>query len=647
MIDKLLEFSIQHPAFRKGGISMKTAALRMALPTLAVLCCCWSAAAEADPRPNVLWITSEDNGPHLGAYGDRFADTPHLDRLAAKGMIYLNAWSNAPVCAPARTTIISGLYPPCTGSEHMRSMTRLPAGMKMYPQYLREAGYYCTNNSKEDYNLQKPGKVWDDSSGKAHWRNRRPGQPFSAVFNLTVTHESQIRRRPHTLVHDPAKVPLPAYHPDTPEVRRDWAQYYDKLTEMDAQAGRILKQLGEDGLADETIVFYYADHGPGMPRSKRWPYNSGLHVPLIVFVPEKFKHLAPKQYVPGGKSDRLVGFIDLAPTLLSIVGIEPPDYMQGHAFMGRYEAPEQPYAYGFRGRMDERYDMVRVVRDKRYIYIRNYMPQKIYGQYIAYMFQTPTTRVWKRLYDQGKLRPPQTFFWETKPPEELYDLQNDPDEVRNLAGSPEHQQVLKRLRKAQQDLALEIRDVGFLPEGEIHSRCEGSTPYEMGHDEEKYPLKKIMATAELASGLKPEAVGTLKRALEDEDSAVRYWAAMGFLMRGTDAVAAAKGPLYKALEDPSPYVRIVAAEALGRYGDRRDTARALSVLLKLAPPDANGVYVSMLALNAVDALGSKARSALETLKNMPTRAKRTPPRTGGYVASLIQKIVADLEPKGN
>jgi arylsulfatase A-like enzyme len=636
-------------AFRipQRGMNMKTAALRMALPTLAMLCGCWSAAAETDTRPNILWITSEDNGPHLGAYGDRFADTPRLDRLAAKGMIYLNAWSNAPVCAPARTTIISGLYPPCTGSEHMRSMARLPAGMQMYPQYLREAGYYCSNNSKEDYNLQKPGKVWDDSSGKAHWRNRRPGQPFFAVFNLTVTHESQIRRRPHTPVHDPAKVPLPAYHPDTPEVRRDWAQYYDKLTEMDVQAGRILKQLDEDGLADKTIVFYYADHGPGMPRCKRWPYDSGLHVPLIVFVPEKFKHLAPTQYVPGGKSDRLVGFIDLAPTLLSIVGIKPPDYMQGHAFMGRYEAPEQPYAYGFRGRMDERYDMVRVVRDKRYIYIRNYMPQKIYGQYIAYMFQTPTTQVWKRLYDQGKLRPPQTFFWETKPPEELYDLQNDPDEVRNLAGSPEHQEVLKRLRKAQQDLALAIRDVGFLPEGEIHSRSEGSTPYQMGHDDRKYPIRKIMATAELASGLKPEAMGSLKRALEDEDSAVRYWAAMGFLMRGTDAVATAKGPLHKALEDPSPYVRIVAAEALGRYGDRQDSARALSVLLTLAPPDANGVYVSMFALNAVDALGNKAKSALEIIKHMPTRAKRTPPRTGGYVASLIQKIVADLEPKGN
>ncbi len=349
------------------------------------------ALAEAPKRPNILWITSEDNGPEIGAYGDKYADTPNIDKIAARGMIYLNAWSTAPVCAPARTTIISGVYPPSLGAEHMRSMTRLPAFMKMYPQCLREQGYYCTNNRKKDYNLEEPGVVWDASSGKAHWRHREPGQPFFAVFNFTDSHESRIRIRPHTLVHDPAEAPLPAYHPDTPEVRHDWAQYYDKVTEMDGKVGKVLKELEKDGLADETIIFYYGDHGSGMPRSKRWPYNSGLNVPMIVSVPERFRNLAPKEYVQGGKSDRLIGFVDLAPTVLSVAGIEPPNYMQGHAFMGKYETAEQPYNHGFRGRMDERYDMLRTVRDKRYVYIRNYMPHKIYGQYLAYMFKTPTT----------------------------------------------------------------------------------------------------------------------------------------------------------------------------------------------------------------------------------------------------------------
>src|SRR4051812_3363488 len=256
-------------------------------------------AAQEQARPNILWITCEDIGPQLRCYGDEYAVTPNLDALAARGVRYSHAWSNAPVCAPARTAIISGMYPPSTGSENMRSMVNLPAEARMYPCYLRDAGYYCTNNAKEDYNLEHTGKVWDESSPNAHWRNRKPGQPFFAVFNNLGTHESQIRKRPHTLVGDPAKVRVPAYQPDTPEVRHDWTQYYDNIQAMDTHSGTILKQLEEDGLADSTIVFFYGDHGAGMPRSKRWPYNSGLQVPLIVYVPPRFRQLAPAGYAPG------------------------------------------------------------------------------------------------------------------------------------------------------------------------------------------------------------------------------------------------------------------------------------------------------------------------------------------------------------
>ncbi|NOX54535.1 MAG: sulfatase-like hydrolase/transferase [Planctomycetes bacterium] len=611
-----------------------------------VAACSWLGATRCDAaersRPNILWITSEDNGPHLGCYGDKYADTPNLDRLAAKGMIYQVCWSNAPVCAPARTAIISGVYPPSTGSEHMRSMVRMPPFMKMYPQFLREAGYYCTNNRKEDYNLEKPGRVWDESSRRAHWKNRKPGQPFFAIFNHTISHESQIRRRPHTLVHDPAKVRVPAYHPDTPEVRHDWAQYYDKLTEMDALAGRNLRELEEAGLEDDTIVFYYGDHGPGMPRCKRWPYDSGLRVPLIVYIPEKFSHLRPKDYVPGGCSDRLVSFVDLAPTLLSLVGIKPPKWMQGHAFAGKYEEPPQPYVYGFRGRMDERYDMVRSVRDHRFVYIRNYMPHKIYGQYIAYMFQTPTTQVWKRLYDEGQLKPPQTFFWERKPPEELYDLQNDPDEVHNLANSPDHQEVLQRLRKAQRDLVLQIRDVGFLPEGEIHSRSLGSTPYQMGHDESRYPLRRILEAAELASSLQPSALPRLCQLLHDEDSAVRYWAAMGIQMRGRSAVERSRSLLQNALNDSSPYVRILAAQSLAEFGEPEDRRPSLDVLIGLASLEHNSVYVSMFALNAIDELDEKAAPLADAVAKLPKKIPNLPRRMGNYVPRLIEKILADF-----
>lgn len=590
------------------------------------------------PRPNVLWITSEDHGPHMGCYGDAYATTPNIDQLAAKGLLYTHAWSCAPVCAPARTTLIAGLYAPSSGGQHMRSMVPFPAGKKMYPQYLREIGYYCTNRSKEDYNIAEPGTVWDASSNRAHWRNRQPGQLFFAVFNSTKSHESQLRIRPHTQKHDPARVRVPAYHPDTPEVRQDWAQYYDTVTAADADAGRILQELTADGLADDTIVFFYADHGSGMPRNKRWPYNSGLHVPLVVHIPEKFKHLAPPEYKVGGKSDRLVSFVDFPPTLLSLAGIQPPEWMQGHAFMGAFQEAPQPYVYGFRGRMDERYDFVRSVTDGRYVYIRNYMPHKIYGQHIDYMFQTPTTAVWKKLHDEGKLTPSQDIFWNTKAPEELYDLQNDPDEVHNLAGSADHQEIRKNLRKAQQALALQIRDLGFLPEGEIHSRSQGGAPYDFARDGDRYPMERISEIAEVASMLQPGGIPVLKRALKDSDSAVRYWAALGLLMREQSGVAPNRVELIAALEDSSPYVRIVAAEALGRYGHETDLKTALDTLVTLGPLDKNGAFVSMAALNAIDSLGAKAVPIADAVAAFPDKGNFPHGRYSSYIPRLLEDI---------
>ncbi|RCS54385.1 sulfatase [Bremerella cremea] len=593
-------------------------------------------------RPNILWITSEDNGPELGCYGDTYSDSPNIDALAAQGMRYKRAWSNAPVCAPARTTIISGIYPPATGAEHMRSNTLLPKNMHMFPYYLHEAGYYCTNNSKEDYNVAKEGFVWDQSNGKAHWRGRKEGQPFFAVFNFTVSHESQLRKRPHTLVHDPAKAPLPAYHPDTPEVRHDWAQYYDKITEMDKQVGLVLAQLKDDGLDDETIVFYYGDHGSGMPRSKRWPYDSGLHVPMIVHVPEKYKNLAPKDYQVGGESDRLVSFIDLAPTVLSLAGIEPKPWMQGDAFMGSFETKNPQYMYGFRGRMDERYDLVRSCTDGRFVYIRQFMPHKIYGQHIDYMFQTPTTQVWKKMYDEGKLNAAQRHFWETKPAEELYDLTTDPDEVNNLATDPAYADQLEKMRFAIHQWQQEIRDIGFMPEAEIHAQRGDLSPYELGHDPQRYHLARVQATAEMAAQRSPDFLPNLIDGLKADDVTVRYWSALGILMQGEPALGQARSGLRAALEDSSKSVRCIAAEALGRFGNEQDVKLALDQLGKMIDPTQNGVYVSMLALNSIDAMEERAKPLASTLKGTPDGAKQAPPRMGNYVNRLLEELSAKL-----
>lgn len=615
------------------------------LITTAITFVVLSSTLLAAERPNILWLTSEDHGPEMGCYGDKLARTPNIDALAAKGMLFKRAWSVAPVCAPARTAIISGIYPSSSGGLHMRSMVSLAAGRKMYPQFLRAAGYYCTNNSKTDYNLREPGKVWDASSGKAHWKDRAAGQPFFAIFNSTTSHESQIRKRPHAAITKPAEVRVPAYHPDTPEVRQDWAQYYDKVSEADADAGRRLRELEKAGLAEETIVFYYGDHGSGMPRSKRWAGNSGLHVPLVVYFPKKWRHLAPKEYKPGGESERMISFVDLTPTVLSLAGIAPPEWMQGHAFAGSHQTEPQPLLFGERGRMDERMDLVRSVTDGRFVYLRNFHPHVSQAQRVSYQFETPTTRVWHELFRQGKTNEAQSIFWKIpKAAEELYDLNTDRDEVRNLADSSEHRAILTRLRAALREHLLKVRDVCLLPEPELHARSTGSTPYEMARDAGKYPLEKILAAAELASSLDPAAEPELQRALVDEDSAVRYWGALGVLIRGEKSIQAHSAGLTAALDDESPSVRIVAAEALASHGDEASQKRALDTLGRLMVPKDHGVLTAMTALAAIEALGPKAASLHDRIAKLDPQGPLPDGRYNSYVPRLIQNIAPPSEP---
>lgn len=601
--------------------------------------------AAAD-SPNILWITSEDHGPEMGCYGDKLAVTPNVDALAKRGMMFKFAWSCAPVCAPARTAIITGMYPPSVGGQHMRSMVQLPKYVQFYPFYLQQAGYYTTNNSKQDYNVFKENQGWNASSRNAHYRNRPDGKPFFTIFNNTVSHESKIRVRPHTAITDAAKVRVPAYHPDNKETRQDWAQYYDIVTQADAIAGKHLAQLDAAGLTDSTIVFYFGDHGSGMSRGKRWTYNSGLSVPVVVYFPEKWKHLAPKEYATGGKSDRLVNFVDLAPTVLSIAGVKPPAHMQGHAFAGNHQQAAPKYMFGFRGRMDERNDFIRTVTDGRYHYIRNYNPHFIYGQYVAYNFVTPSTAAWKRDFDQGILAEPQKQFWGLKPTEELYDLQNDPDEVSNLIGSPAVSKKLKELRTTLNEWCLEIRDVGFLPEGEIHSRSNGTTPYEMGHNDKLYPLKRIMTAANWATSKAFNELPKLKKYIDDDDSAVRYWAAVGILNRGAPAVAVSANELKILMDDASPYAQIAAAYAVAKYSeDAALVQAAVATLLDQAPwTQQQDVFVSIMALNAIDKLDGLFTPSLSKIKAMPTSGGRSPnARYNGYVKGILAKTIADLE----
>ena len=586
----------------------------------------------AGDRPNILWLVSEDSSPYFGCYGDKYARTPNLDKLAAEGILYENAFANAPVCAPARSTIITGMYACSLGTQHMRSGHAIPRDVRFFPVYLRRAGYYCTNRSKTDYNCSRShAGAWDECSRRAHWRNRKKGQPFFSVVNNGTTHESCLHKISPKVRHDPAKAPLAPYHPDTPAVRHDYAQLYDRATTMDMEMGKVLKELASQGLAENTIVFYYGDHGGILPRSKRFLYESGTRVPMIVRFGAKWQHLAPGK--SGTGTDRPVSFVDLAATVLSLAGVKVPDHMQGRAFLGKQAAAPREYVYGFRGRMDERYDMSRSVRDKKYRYIRNYLPHLPWAQHLNYLWRMKTMKVWQKLHDEGKLTGPQKTFFQTKPVEELFDVQADPHEVNNLAADPKHRRTLERMRAACLQWMRDIRDVGFLHESEFVIRSAGSTPYEMARQAGKYDMERIMAAAELAGRRQASALPELLKLLDEGDSGVRYWGAVGCLALAERAAPAVQR-LTKALGDPSPCVRITAAEALVRLGRAKD---ALGVLTKAL--DGGDGPAALLAANALDNLDELAGPALPALR----RAAKGRNRYAGDVQRVAEKALSDAE----
>jgi uncharacterized sulfatase len=582
-------------------------------------------------RPHVLWITSEDNGPQLGCYGDRDADTPNLNRLASRGVRFRRVWSVAPVCAPARTALISGVYPQSSGGLHMRSQVPVPDDWRFYPQFLREAGMYCTNNAKEDYNLDVRGKVWDESSKRAHWRNRGAGQAFFAVFNIELTHESQVRKRPHRVVHDPAAVRLPSYWPDLPEVRQDWAQYHDRMTAMDGRVGELLREVEEAGLAGETIVMYCGDHGPGLPRCKRTPMDSGLRVPLLMHFPEKWRHLAPAGYAEGGELTQLVDFTDFAPTFLSLYGLEIPGWIQGRAFAGQRRAEPRRYVFGMRDRMDERYDPVRSVSDGRWVYVRNFFTHRPAGQRVAYQFETPMTRAWHRLAREKPLPEAQAAFWKPHPAEELYDLENDPDEVKNLAGDPGSGEVLARMRSALREQEELVGDVSLLPEAEMLRLSAGGSPYAMARAGGSFRFAEVVRSAFEASrpGISAEEIGTL---LRHSEAGVRWWGAMGCRMR-SDLAEAERGRLGEMLAEENPGVRVAAAEAL------RGTDAAVAVLLKSADLLQSDYYDALRALNSLEDLGEERVGQLRgELMKLPVKSGLPLPRGGDYMERMLKHL---------
>ena len=557
--------------------------------------------AQAKERPNILWLTSEDNNVRwVGCYGNPHADTPNLDKLAGEGFLYLNCFANAPVCAPSRSGWITGVHPVTLGTLPMRSRYEIPHDqIKYYPDYLKDAGYYCSNVRKTDYNIggRHDDECWD--STKLDWKKLKQTQPFMQVINVARSHESQAFGEVENTTHSPNDIQLAKYHPDIPTIRKNYAHYHDAVKRMDADVGRFLNQLQQHGLSENTIVIYNSDHGGVLPRSKRHLFNSGTHCPLIIRIPEKFKSIRPAEKV-GSKIERLVSFIDMPKTWLSLAGAEIPEIMQGKIFLGPQTEPERNYHFSYRERMDERSDNQRAVRDKRYLYIRNYMPYVPWGQKLTYLWKMEATRAWEDWHRAGKTDAVTGRWFEEKPPEELYDTWEDPDNVVNLIDDPKYDEKANELRGALKDWQLEVRDCGLLPECERVKRAAdlGLTLYEMTQDKEHYDLQSYLDASEFALRAKPEQVPALLEMLSHPDSGIRYWGMTGLCLLGENARSHIPS-IRKLTNDSSDAVRAITAFTLFRLGEKETARSCYQQLLK------DDSYASLLVLNMIDWLGDR------------------------------------------
>ena len=532
---------------------MKRSIIYLLFCSLSLVAC--QERTDAPERPNILWIVSEDNSAWLGSYGDQLATTPRLDALAAEGIRYTRAYSNAPVCAPSRAALITGAYPIAFGTEHMRSGFKIPEEIGFYPGYLREAGYYTSNNSKKDYNTVDRPDAWDESSQVASYRNRAEGQPFFHIANLHTTHESRLHRGSIAQHHDPAAVRLAPFHPDTPEARNDYAVYYDRLEELDGQVGDILDQLQADGLADSTIVFYYSDHGGAVAGTKRFLTEGGLHVPLLIRVPEQYRNLV--SYELTGTVDRPVSFIDLPPTLFRIAGIDPPAHMAGTSVL---HESENRYVFAYGGRMDERRNLVRSVSDGQYRFTRNYLPHRPYGRRLEFLWNAPLMQSWASEYEAGRLNEFQSAFFEPRAAVELYDVRKDPHGVVNLADQAEFAGKLKELSSALTDWQLEQRDAGLIPEALLTEldRVGLIRDYVVS---ENYPVEEIVQLAQAAGDRDAAMLDDFLEQLQSGHPVKSYWAATGLLLLGQGAQPALP-VIESALEQVEPWTGIVLAEIL-------------------------------------------------------------------------------------
>ena len=575
----------------------------------ALLVALQSASAVPTQPPNILWLTSEDNSAHwLGCYGNAHADTPHLDRLADEGFLYEHAYANAPVCAPMRSTWITGVMAISMGTHPMRSRHAIPHNqMAYYPDRLRSAGYYTGNDSKTDYNIGgRPDSDCWDNQGAVDWGELESRQPFFQVINFGKSHEGSAFGDIDNTTHDPVDTALAKYHPDLPDIRKNYAHYHDAVTAMDAQVGATLEKLSHSGLAESTIVVYCSDHGGVLPRSKRFLFQNSLHCPLVIRIPQQFKALWPAE-APGSRVGRLVSFVDMPKTWLSLAGIRTPEYMQGTTFLGPHTEPERPYHFAFRGRMDECVDNARALCDKRYLYIRNYMPYVPWMQHLEYLWQMRATQAWEQAVLSRHADCIQSRFFAPKGwTEELYDMRKDPDNVNNLIGDPDHQQIAATMRHQLREQQCKVHDAGLMPESEMVRLAKGhnTTIFELVRDPSIYNLPALLDAADLALEEDARNLPALRRLMESQDVGLRYWGVVGcFLLNDKEGGQ-------RAIADESHEVRAMAAWLLVRTGEREQGIACLNDMIEKRS------YALLTLLNMANWMGDSGRELLPAIRQL-------------------------------
>ncbi len=527
-------------------------------------------------KPNILWITIEDTSPQfIGCYGDNNARTPVIDGLANDGIRFTNAFATGTVCSPSRTAIITGVKTYKSGTGNHRSSIPLPGFIKGFPYYVQKEGYYTTNNVKTDYNVYNApdfiNEAWDESSNTAGWWDRKPGQPFFSVFNFMESHQSRTMTNPYPWYVENVieqlppgdrieenEFDMPPFYNDTPEMRKQFARVYNSLKLTDNRIGELLERLDKDGLRENTIIFFFADHGQGVPRGKTNGINLGYRVPFIIWFPAKFKHLSP--WGTGGiVTDELIDFEDLATTVISLAGGTVPDHLEGRAFLGKDRSDPVDHLFLSSDRSDNGIDMVRSVTNGQYIYSRNFMPFINEVRYIRYMEIGDIKQIMRRDLAEDKLNPLQKSLFEERPPEFLFDIHNDLWETRNLANDPNYSGLMEQMRGQMEREIFRSRDILFLPEFELGKISRSTSPYEFRLKEEAYPLEVIYKTASLSGFRGKDIAGKQTELLSDPNKIVRYWAAMGLRSQCADDLQPFAGIIIKAINDDYPPVSITAS----------------------------------------------------------------------------------------